>query len=169
MLLIDNTNTNSITFMPKRIQRKRNAGYNMNKVSKELNGLDCVYVGRGSRWGNPFKIIKYSDGLWGVESYGRENFSNIIFEHCKTAYNSKKEAAYDAVKCYSMWLLSYTHEKGDMLDFLKSNAVIQDIIHNLSGKNLSCWCAADDICHADVLLRLANDTNISYAGTNFCP
>jgi hypothetical protein len=31
--------------------------------------------------------------------------------------------------------------------------------HNLSflrGKNLACWCALDQPCHADVLLELAN-------------
>ena len=27
----------------------------------------------------------------------------------------------------------------------------------LRGKNLACWCRADKPCHADVLLRLANE------------
>lgn len=27
----------------------------------------------------------------------------------------------------------------------------------LRGKNLACWCSLDRPCHADVLLRLAND------------
>jgi hypothetical protein len=26
----------------------------------------------------------------------------------------------------------------------------------LAGKNLACWCALDQPCHADVLLELAN-------------
>jgi hypothetical protein len=26
----------------------------------------------------------------------------------------------------------------------------------LRGKNLACWCAPDALCHADVLLELAN-------------
>jgi hypothetical protein len=26
----------------------------------------------------------------------------------------------------------------------------------LRGKNLACWCALDQPCHADVLLELAN-------------
>lgn len=26
----------------------------------------------------------------------------------------------------------------------------------MRGKNLACWCRADEKCHADVLLRLAN-------------
>lgn len=27
----------------------------------------------------------------------------------------------------------------------------------LKGKNLACWCALDKICHADILLKIAND------------
>jgi len=27
----------------------------------------------------------------------------------------------------------------------------------LRGKNLACWCALDEPCHADVLLAMAND------------
>jgi hypothetical protein len=29
-------------------------------------------------------------------------------------------------------------------------------LHELRGKNLACWCKLDEACHADVLLRLAN-------------
>ncbi len=30
-------------------------------------------------------------------------------------------------------------------------------IRELKGKNLSCWCRLDEKCHADVLLKLANE------------
>ena len=30
------------------------------------------------------------------------------------------------------------------------------IRHELRGKNLSCWCPFDQLCHADVLLEIAN-------------
>lgn len=40
---------------PIRIQRKRTKGYDMQAVSRAANGLECVYVGRPSIWGNPFK------------------------------------------------------------------------------------------------------------------
>ncbi len=29
--------------------------------------------------------------------------------------------------------------------------------NQLRGKNLACWCALDQPCHADVLLEIAND------------
>ena len=31
--------------------------------------------------------------------------------------------------------------------------------HELRGKDLACWCALDQPCHADVLLELANATH----------
>ena len=35
---------------------------------------------------------------------------------------------------------------------LLTNAIVQE----LRGKNLACWCPLDKPCHADVLLRIAN-------------
>ncbi len=32
-----------------------------------------------------------------------------------------------------------------------------DWIGHLRGKDLACWCALDQPCHADVLLKLANE------------
>ena len=29
--------------------------------------------------------------------------------------------------------------------------------HRLRGKNLACWCPLNEPCHADVLLRIANE------------
>ena len=30
-------------------------------------------------------------------------------------------------------------------------------IHLLKGKNLACWCPLDQLCHADLLLKIANE------------
>ena len=32
----------------------------------------------------------------------------------------------------------------------------QQIIKELRGKDLACWCSLDEPCHADVLLEIAN-------------
>lgn len=32
----------------------------------------------------------------------------------------------------------------------------EDIKRELRGKDLACWCAPDQACHADVLLEIAN-------------
>jgi hypothetical protein len=39
---------------------------------------------------------------------------------------------------------------------LAANFSERDIRHCLRGKDLACWCAPDEPCHADVLLRIAN-------------
>jgi hypothetical protein len=39
---------------------------------------------------------------------------------------------------------------------LAENFSERDIRHCLRGKDLACWCALDQPCHADVLLRIAN-------------
>lgn len=42
------------------------------------------------------------------------------------------------------------HEKCDHDDY------DADILEELRGKNLACWCPLDQPCHGDVLLELAN-------------
>ena len=39
---------------------------------------------------------------------------------------------------------------------LVDNFSERDIRHCLHDKDLACWCALDEPCHADVLLRIAN-------------
>ena len=35
---------------------------------------------------------------------------------------------------------------------------LTDIVNNLQGKNLACWCKIGSPCHADLLLFLANSS-----------
>ena len=39
---------------------------------------------------------------------------------------------------------------------LGSPALLQQVQAELRGKDLMCWCRLDQACHADVLLRIAN-------------
>lgn len=32
----------------------------------------------------------------------------------------------------------------------------EEIRRDLGGKDLACWCALDDLCHVDILLKRAN-------------
>lgn|ERR1035437_2249017 len=41
---------------PVRIRRKRTKGFQLQHVSRALNGLEAVSVTRPGRWGNPYKI-----------------------------------------------------------------------------------------------------------------
>ena len=129
-----------------RVQRKRLKGWRMPE--------NTVYVGRGSRWGNPFRLVKYSDGKWAIKIDSNDDVqANILVTQCHAFYETKEAAAKDAIKCYSSWLLPYTHE-GTLDDFFVSQTVLEDALHNLQGKNLACWCKLDEPCHADYLLSL---------------
>lgn len=43
---------------PERIQLRRTKGFNLQGVSRDLNGLYAMKVDRGTLWGNPFKVGK---------------------------------------------------------------------------------------------------------------
>ena len=50
---------------------------------------------------------------------------------------------------------SSTCHHGD-ISLVTVRRMIRDGLPSLRGKNLACWCALDQPCHADVLLELAN-------------
>ena len=87
--------------MPKRIQRKRTKGWRMPP--------GAVYVGRPTKWGNPFKI----------KEYGAEGAVSVFAVHVAMGLGGDPE--------------------------------------DLRGKDLACWCPLDQPCHADVLLKVANE------------
>ena len=95
---------------PKRIQRKRTRGFKLS--TDNPNGF--VYVGRPTKWGNPY-IPESPDEFQ------------------------------DAVDYYKSWQ-EVLIAKGYNHDFSE-----------LRGRDLACWCPLDSPCHADVLLRMAND------------
>lgn len=111
--------------MPKRIQRKRTKGWRM-------PGNTC-YVGRPTRWGNPFPIgTKLSDVPASYVS--RCGYADWTEDVPITAEMS--------VEFYEVWI--------------KAACRPERIQKELGGKNLACWCPLDRPCHADILLKLAN-------------
>jgi hypothetical protein len=118
---------------PVRIQRSRQ----YKQVSP--NGLPIVYVGRGSRWGNPFRIVKCKNKKWRIETDGSDTCKELFIKHCRYFYETRDEAAIDAIECYRRWL-----------------AIVKIDIQHLKGRNLSCWCRLKEKCHADLLIQLSN-------------
>lgn len=57
----------------------------------------------------------------------------------------KQGAAAECVRAYERWLMTQMPQ------------LLLDIRQELRGKNLCCWCPLDQPCHADVLLRIANE------------
>ena len=104
---------------PTRIQRKRTKDWVMPE--------NTVYVGRPTKWGNPFVVGK--DGT-----------------------------AQECVNLYKKMTMPYTHlpPTNGLEELFISEANIADIIRELKGKDLVCWCKIGEPCHADVLLEIAN-------------
>lgn len=121
---------------PQRIQRKRTKGWRMG---------DAVYVGRGSRYGNPYRVGE-SYALIADGPYGANQQRQVLATITPAL----------AVDLYRLWL-SYMHT-GDMPRDRPTPAEIKA----LRGRDLACWCPLTDAqgnhvpCHADVLLELAN-------------
>lgn len=114
--------------IPKRIQRKRTKGWRMPP--------NTVYVGRGSKWGNPHKVGKVT----------------------KTPYGdvTTVQNAAHAVRLFRCWTIGYiTARQG--IDPPMIAVIGEHQINELKGKNLACWCPLDQPCHADVLLKIANE------------
>ena len=111
--------------MPQRIQRKRTKGWRMPP--------NTVYVGRPTKWGNPFCVIDVLDAYCGNE----------------------REARADCVRSYREALL------GSDRAYIELRSAV-DAIRELRGKDLACWCPLVDKdgnkvpCHADVLIEIAN-------------
>ena len=104
--------------LPTRIQRKRTKGWQM------FPGT--VYVGRPSKWGNPYKV---------------ENFRPL---GKKGTPEQEAEYLAQALRLYRVYVTEIRPE-------LFSAAKIE-----LAGRNLCCWCPMTQPCHADILLELAN-------------
>lgn len=118
---------------PQRIQLSRAKGFDLQSVSKALNGLPAVNCARPSRWGNPFLINPH-------HAAGQKWYGNTI----------SVPTAEDAVECYRIML----EEKCVTPD--SRAAQLKAALPELRGKNLACWCRPGEPCHVDVLLKIAN-------------
>lgn len=113
---------------PQRIQRRRTKGWRMPE--------NTIYVGRGSKWGNPYRV-EASNG----------EYSTI--NDAGTSRSLRMREA-DAL----MMVVSWFSES--IANGWNGVPGVGEIRSELAGKNLACWCPADQPCHADVLLELAN-------------
>jgi hypothetical protein len=102
-------------------------------------------VARPSRWGNPFRIsrVDCSDGLglcWEV-SDGRLTVTHL---------DTPARAHESAVEMFEL-------HTGPMGNYEYDNDTLARLRRELGGRDLACYCPAGRACHADVLLRLANE------------
>lgn len=119
---------------PVRIQRSRR------HRNESPNGLPIVYVGRPTKWGNPFRLTP--DGWIMLYSTARTILNPWILHSDIGGYTTA-----DIVDLYEQWISGKLWLK----HFVPPDPA------ELKGKNLSCWCKQGESCHADVLLKLANE------------
>lgn len=113
--------------MPKRIQRKRTRGWRMPP--------NAVYVGRPTKWGNPFRLDRYEPST--------RLASGELDDDPPTKKEWKRAAARWAMQDYREWCMEEVKMGRLLLDELRD-------------KDLACWCPLGEPCHADILLELAN-------------
>ncbi len=123
---------------PRRIQRRRTKGWRMPE--------NTVYVGRGTKWGNPFRVGDTLD-LNTREPLLSKRPARVR-EH--TGGMLTAELARDL---YRMFLV---YRSSSSTPAVLNMPWAHQARNELTGRNLACWCPLDEPCHADVLLELAN-------------
>ncbi len=123
-----------------RIQRKRTKGFKLPK--------NTVYVGRGSKWGNPFKLR--GDMIMVDAGHRRK-----IFDKWICYYHDGGHTIKEVVKLFRDMLMDLNSHEVEP-EIRERFKWMRDRIKDLQGKKLSCWCKENDCCHADVLIEHAN-------------
>lgn len=114
--------------MPKRIQRKRTKGWRM--------PLGAISVTRPGVFGNPFTPA-------GCRDAGYSGTDQQIAQRCVETF---------AIWCGYHWREVWQGEESE-----RRRTALLAALPSLRGKDLACWCKLGEPCHADVLLRLANE------------
>jgi hypothetical protein len=111
---------------PRRIQLSRQKGW------RKPEG--AVVVARPTKWGNPFIVGTYGDAAACMARYRRlmgsdwsGSFIDMLTQPAPA--HAVQMAAVDQVRAH---------------------------LDELRGRDLCCWCALDALCHADVLIEMAN-------------
>lgn len=127
--------------MPDRIQRRRTKGWRM--------PAGAVYVGRPSKWGNPFHIHHGHTLVGPPWSVARDTWWHIPADECTAAYvtSSQPLGTSSAVATFRQLVEVRLRDEPERA---------RGWLAPLAGKDLACWCPLDQPCHADVLLELAN-------------
>ncbi len=101
----------------------------------------AVYVGRPTRWGNPFNVDD-----WGV------HMSIALFSDAAHGFwNPSLLGGYSDDQVHRAYDLA-----AEWKQRLNLGHPAEGIRVELAGCDLACWCPLDQPCHADVLLELAN-------------
>lgn len=121
---------------PKRVQMSRQHPWRAENPA-------AVIVDRRTLWGNPFRPVRCDNRHFGfAKPHWHVMDEEFVFSDF--IWNTRAEATELAVK---MFRIRSANPSLYPLGSLRAA---------LAGKDLACWCALDQPCHADVLLEIAN-------------
>lgn len=100
----------------------------------------AVYVGRPSRWGNPFE----------ARYYGLARALALYWDALRGFWNPSHFAADEPD-----WLVDQAYRAHTGWSRRIGRHPSEQARAELRGHDLACWCPLDQPCHADVLLELA--------------
>jgi hypothetical protein len=126
---------------PQRIQLRRTAGWRMPE--------GAVKVDRTTRWGNPWRIEEMRFSADAHPNFDAEHpwrVTGLGYTLISAAFATEAEA-----REFSISRFRFCLERGLL------RVGIPDVRGELRGLPLACWCRLDQLCHADVLLEIAND------------
>ena len=93
---------------------------------------NTVYVGRGTEYGNAFNKTQIA------VTFGQKGYPMpLVALHTEPSLE----------RCLDMYIASLFTVLSFDPEFLAP----------LKGRNLACWCKEGEPCHADILLKLANE------------
>jgi hypothetical protein len=132
--------------MPERIQRRRVKGWRMPE--------GAVYVGRPTLWGNPW--IAGKPAVLHLGGMPWQLACSLTPEQAARQYYGLMRGWW--IDHMPLPPATYPAHKAKYIADLKRhrNAVLERA-RELRGRDLACWCPLDHPCHADVLLRIANE------------
>lgn len=90
----------------------------------------AIYVGRPTKWGNPIRLLN----------------QHALIDHHGVEHLAEPGTARGlAVRLYR-----------EALTYGELDITTDDVVHELAGHDLACWCPIGQPCHGDVLLYVAN-------------
>lgn len=148
------------TLQPARLQRPRVRGWRAPE--------GAVYVGPGSRWENPWRWLTNQalarvpalDGnAWEHET--RISIPNYHHPYKRpdgriTSHTIRFMTRQECVDLYRQALTTPTNRLR-LWRYGDPHLTVTDASSELAGRDLVCRCAIGQLCHADVLLELANN------------
>lgn len=150
--------------MPERIRLRRYKGWAL--------PANTIVVARPSKWGNPYayrtpyglaRVPAVDGSPWEYENRISGDGTRHDCHHPDgtiTIHHVRYMTRAECVETFRRALVFPT--LGMHLwwrrpkDGPPITLTVADVQRELAGRNLACWCRAEDPCHADVLLEIAN-------------